>query len=36
MSTEGDNRSGAGDRNLTVGHLRTLAARLHVSPEVFM
>lgn len=25
-----------GDRNLTVGHIRTLAARFHVSPEVFI
>ena len=25
-----------GDRNLTVGHIRTLAAHFHVSPEVFI
>lgn len=25
-----------GDRNLTVGHIRTLAAKFHVSPEVFI
>jgi|GEM_PF-2492949 len=36
MSARRHNRTRHGERNLTVGHIRTLAAHFHVSPEVLL